>query len=91
MTLLNYKEAQMKKVLIISILLSGICFAQSSYAEHEAQMNQMRTQTKSGSAVGSGQKKQYKYQYGKSSDGQTGSGSDNQYKGSKGKGGRVQR
>jgi len=73
----------MKKILILTTLLSTICFADTSYAEHEAQMSQMRVQTQNSND--SGQKKQNRYQYGKSS---TQDSSGNQYKGSKGKGGK---
>ena len=77
----------MKKVLIGLLLLAGASFADESFAQHEAQMQQMQERTQQNYGSESGQKKQNKYQYRKGSQSQDGtSGSGNMYQGSHGKG-----
>ncbi|WP_457748330.1 hypothetical protein [Sulfurimonas sp.] len=78
----------MKKALILSLLLAGISYADESFAQYEAQIQQMQEKTQQYNGDSSGEKKQNKYQYGQGSQNQeSGSGSGNMYQGSHGKGG----
>ncbi len=78
----------MKKVLIVLLLLAGASFADESFAQHEAQMQQMKERTQQNYGSESGQKKQNRYQYKKGSQNQeSASGSGNMYQGSHRKGG----
>ena len=79
----------MKKILLISVLLATVCFAEDTYAEHEAKMQQMQSRTGAQDGTGSGEQKKYQYRKGNDSAGSNGpqDGTGNQYKGSNGGGG----
>lgn len=82
----------MKKILLASLLINGVCFAEESYADHEAKMQQMqeRTQKQDGSGEQNKERKQNKNGSGKSESAGNGpkDGTGNKYKGSNGGGGR---
>ena len=51
----------MKKILLLSVLVSSICLGEDSYAEHEAKMQQMQERSMNQEKQGSGEKKQNRY------------------------------
>ncbi|MCW9067806.1 MAG: hypothetical protein OQJ82_05155, partial [Sulfurimonas sp.] len=76
----------MKKILLLSVLAASICFAEDSFAEHEAKMQQIQERSMNQNNQGSGEKKQNRYRKGNENAGSSGpqDGTGNQYKGSKG-------
>ena len=80
---------KMKTVLLISLLFASIGFAEDSYAEHEAKMQQMQSRMQG--SDGSVQQKKHQYRNGSSEVAGSGSGgengSGNMYQGSQGQGG----
>lgn len=79
----------MKKILLLSMLAASISFAEDSYAEHEAKMQQMQERNMNQQKDGSGEQKRNRNRKGNSDAGTSGpqDGSGNQYKGSRGGGG----
>ncbi|MDQ1339390.1 MAG: hypothetical protein QG567_542 [Campylobacterota bacterium] len=80
----------MKKILLASLLISGVCFAEESYADHEAKMQQMQERTQKQDGSGEQKKQQGKNGSGKSENAGSGpkDGTGNKYKGSNSGGGR---
>ena len=53
----------MKKILLISTLFVSVCFADDSFAKHEAKMKQIQERTMTQENQGSGEQKRNRYRY----------------------------
>lgn len=76
----------MKKILIISTLFVTVCFAEDSFAKHEAKMKQIQERTMTQENQNSGEQKRNRYKNGGEQSEHSGpqDGTGNQYKGSGG-------
>ena len=76
----------MKKILLASLLVVAVSYAEDSFAEHERKMQQMQERTQIKNGDGSGQQKRNRYKNqnrsGETNDAGSRSGSGNMYKGS---------